>query len=146
MLAVSAAVLGEGRYKAIEGTLDEGLLAADPLSPGAPSSMLTKGTRGTHLLVEREAGHAVHHKMSLLDEARSYVEYGQIEEARALLEEAVLNEPWHLELHQDLLDIYLATRNIENFNAMHLLACDSNNQAKELWDKTAVSLGVASGD
>jgi len=146
MLAVSKKFLDREQYQTLVRKLDTGVHAADTIPP-APASMLTRGTRGTHFLVERLSTHAAG-LLDPLDEARSYLEYGQLEEARELLEDAVMNEPWRLELHRELLEIYRATLDLDSFSTMWKLVDAANNPAADAWAETAeiLSTQVMSGE
>lgn len=76
--------------------------------PGSPASRLSDGVEGdTHLLTER---HAVPAKArDALLEAWEYIEYSQLDQARDLLERAVLQEPDREDLHIELLALFRAT-------------------------------------
>ncbi len=138
MLDTAKRLLERGQYQALVRKLDSGLHAADPI-PCAPGSMLSKGTRGARILVERLDRHETRDP---LDEARSYLEYGQLDEARRLLEEALLSEPSRLELHLELLEIYRATLDLERFDALWKLQDAAQNPAPDAWLETAEFLSM----
>ncbi len=102
--------------KELRKTLDQGLRAADPI-PVTGASMLSKGLSGIRQLVMPEGSGSGGARDPLLD-AREYLEYGQVDQARTTLEEAILMEPWRSELHDDLLEIYRYTRDRDGFLAM----------------------------
>lgn len=131
MLGAAKKLLDREQYQALARKLDGGVHAADSIPP-APASMLTKGTRGTHLMVERLSPHTAS-LLEPLDEAHSYLEYGQLEEAREVLEDALLNEPWRPELHQALLEIYRDTLDLGRFHTMRKLVNAAKNPAADLW-------------
>jgi hypothetical protein len=140
VLKTARPLLEPRQYEALVHKLEGGLHAADAI-PSAPASMLSKGIRGAHQLVERVTTRAAG-MQDPLDEARSCLEYGQVEQARELLEDALLSEPWRLDLHGDLLEIYRAMRDGERLAAMWTLLDAAQNPAAEAWAETAQRLGV----
>jgi hypothetical protein len=48
-------------------------------------------------------------------EAREHIEYSQLAEARTVLEEALPRQPSRIELHAELLLLYRATGDLDNF-------------------------------
>lgn len=89
----------------------------EKLMPNATTAVLSRGMEGACALVEviESARQA---QRDPLIEAREYIEYSQIEEARGLLESAVLDAPDREDLQAELLHLYLATRDFEHFRAM----------------------------
>lgn len=136
MLDATKHLLDRSQYQALVHKLDPGLHAADPL-PAARTSMLSKGTRGIRILVERLDRHETPSLHDPLDQARSYLEYGQLDEARSLLENALLDEPLRVELHTELLEIYGATLDLESFSRMWKLQDPARNPAADAWRETA---------
>jgi len=143
MLASAAPILHEDHARILRRTLaDTGLGTAHlPRFPVTPASVLTTGARGSAALVERIAP-AEPTSGDTVEEARSHLEYGQVEEARALLEQAVLNEPRRRELHRELLEIYRSTRNTAHLIYMWNLLDADNNPAADMWLETATLLRV----
>ncbi|NOQ63043.1 MAG: hypothetical protein GQ582_00850 [Methyloprofundus sp.] len=66
--------------------------------------------------------------------ARDYVEYSQLDEAISTLEIAILATPEYVELHEDLLELYKLTKNIEGFNKMHLALSNISHPMQVEWD------------
>jgi len=66
--------------------------------------------------------------------ARDYIEYSQLDEAREMLETAILSNPDTVELHEDLLELYKTTNNIEAFNKMKTILSEIYHPMKGQWD------------
>jgi len=124
-------VLKMPMYRAMHAVLERGISATDRM-PLSRSSMLSKGLHGSNRLVSRMASAATMTR-DLLQEAREHVEYGQIDMARELLEQAVLENPERMELQHDLLEIYTSTRDRERFAAMRRKLDAKNVVAGEAW-------------
>ncbi len=116
MLLRAKPLLSNEQFQALALRLDTGVSATDPMPPSA-SSVLSKGLTGIRQLVVRiddEDGKP----RDPLDEAIEYLEYSQIDKAREVLEKAVLADPSRKELQHNLLAIYRASNDQENFVAM----------------------------
>ena len=50
--------------------------------------------------------------------ARDYIEYSQLDEAKHVLEMAILEQPERLEIHYELLTLYQSMRDSAGFNQM----------------------------
>jgi hypothetical protein len=85
-------------------------------SPLSSASVLAKGITGTCSLIRPITDTRREEKSSdPLQEARKYIEYSQIDAAREVLERAVLENPERIELQKELLELYRAGRDVENF-------------------------------
>ena len=80
-------------------------------------SMLGRGIEG-NLNLARPVTDKREATRDALVEAREYLEYSQLDEARTVLERAILREPRRAELYLDLLAIYRSTRDRGNFSRM----------------------------
>lgn len=69
-----------------------------------------------------------------LQVARDFVEYSQLEEAREMLESAILTAPDYTELHEDLLELYKSTQNIDAFHKMMFTLSEINHPMQAQWD------------
>lgn len=101
----------------------------------APGAMLCRGVEGTLKLVESGAEKSREPRDPLV-EAREYLEYSQLDEARHLLEEALMQDPRRQELHEELLEIYRSTRDQSNFAKM-LGRLNKGNPMPEQWQELA---------
>lgn len=135
MLALAEPLLSESQRNALAERLKIGLSALDAV-PIAPESVLSKGIRGSTRLVHRPGEGAAEY-LDPLEEARSCLEYGQVDQARSLLEEAVLREPWRSELQGDLLEIYRRARDEVGFGAMFKMLEEAGISLSEQWHETA---------
>ena len=76
-------------------------------------------------------------------EAREYIEYSQIDAARELLEQAILNSPERKELHEELLEIYRSTGNDRGINEFLKKLENIDNPYSELWMVYSEELAAA---
>ncbi|MDD5271371.1 MAG: hypothetical protein PHU14_01505 [Methylovulum sp.] len=91
---------------------------ADPLLlKGNQYSICSRGITGVSELVRHidTQGQPEHDP---LDIALDHIEYSQLEEAKQVLEKAVLKQPKRMELQHELLALYRSTRDPEGFNNM----------------------------
>lgn len=98
-------------------------------------AMLCRGVEGSLKLVESGAERSREPRDPLV-EAREYLEYSQLDEARNLLEEALMQDPRRQELHEELLEIYRSTRDQSNFAKM-LGRLNKGNPMLEQWQELA---------
>mgnify|MGYP006276854891 CR=1 FL=1 len=80
-------------------------------------SVLARGLEGSDRLVE-QSKQPVQISIDPLELARDYIEYSQLDEAKSVLEKAILQQPERVELHHELLDLYRSTRDASGFNIM----------------------------
>ena len=116
MLGAARHALSHAQFHALRQRLESGIEATDAMPVGG-SPMLSKGLTGSNRLVVNQTDTQEQHRDPLI-EAGEYLEYGQLEEARELLEKAVLKEPLRGDLQLELLEIYRYTRDKTNFAAM----------------------------
>lgn len=103
--------------------------------PATRFSMLRKGLQGTSTLVSVKSN-TPKTVRDPLDEARECIEYSQIEEARLILESALLTNPDRREIHVDLLEIYRVSRDQSNFKKMKEKLESLVNPYLEIWQET----------
>jgi hypothetical protein len=72
-----------------------------------------------------------------LQEAREHLEYGQLEEARQVLESAILAQPLRLDLHRDLLEIYRRSQAREAFLTMQRRLNIQTHPLADAWHAVA---------
>jgi hypothetical protein len=65
--------------------------------------------------------------------ARDHIEYSQLDEARQVLEIAVLERPTRWDFQEDLLDLYRSTRDTDSFNAMFTQLIESGITLNDKW-------------
>jgi hypothetical protein len=134
MLRLAKANLEPHQYNLLHESLAKGLD-----SIGAPivhGSVLSRGIEGTLDLVSPAVEERTGPRDALI-EAREYLEYSQLDEARSLLERAVLQEPQRSDLHLELLAIYRSTRNESNFAKMVQELDGMTNPVPKAWQELA---------
>jgi tetratricopeptide (TPR) repeat protein len=127
--------------------LEPGLDARDAL-PSARMCLHGKGYEGDrHLLEETGAGPATEVgealRRDLFREARDAMEYGQVDLARTLLEEAILLEPKRPEIHHDLLEIYRYTKDRKRLITMREQLESIDNPFPEHWEEALAAMEEA---
>jgi len=130
------------QYRTLYACLNSDQVQCDRL-PAPPDSMLAKGLIGSRSLVEA-ADNENESARDPLIEAREYIEYCQVDQARALLEQAILDQPQRMELHTELLEIYRSTRDRASFLAFWRRLNEIDNSAPDVWETAADSF-FASG-
>lgn len=139
MLSLAQHRLGAEQHRALYESLAQGLYVNNPI-PVAVDSRLTKGVTGTCDLLERIAV-TEHSEGDALAEARNAIEYGQLEQARELLEQEIMRSPEHQEVHEELLSIYLATRDLRGLEATRQ-RLEADTPFADEWEKAAETLGA----
>lgn len=115
MIIGAKSKLSEEQYKILQKFMTEDFDIA--LLPGNQYSIFTKGLVGARNLVQQiEASDAPEHDPLVL--AHDYIEYSQLDEAKVVLEKALVNQPQRLELHQCLLELYKSTLDTSGFTTM----------------------------
>jgi hypothetical protein len=117
LLKGASSRLAPEHFEALSSWLSNETPPAGKNLPEPPRSVLSQGVDGVCELV-RAIETAGRPRRDPLVEAREHIEYSQIEEARDLLESAVLEDPDRAELQTELLHLYLATRDHEHFRTM----------------------------
>ena len=131
MLRSAKEILDPYRYQALSGVLQQGIKDTDRM-PLAPNSVFSKGLTGCNQLVQRIESRESR-KLDPLQMARDHIEYGQIDEAREILEQALLTDTGSIELHHELLEIYRCTCDKTRFSAMRQNLREVNNPAEDAW-------------
>lgn len=104
------------------------------LLEGNQYSIFTKGLIGTQNLVQQVSS-SDEQAYDPLDLARDYIEYSQLSEAKDVLENAIINEPHRLELHQSLLELYKSTQDISGLKKMVEFFASLNIPKPDGWDE-----------
>lgn len=94
--------------------LNSGCAPAWAELPPIRQSVLSPGITGSLNLVRVSVKPRLERRDPLL-EAREYIEYSQLDQARAALEEALSRQPERAELHEELLHLYRATEDLDGF-------------------------------
>ncbi len=72
---------------------------------------------------------------STLEEARAYIEYGQLEEAQLLLESELLSKPELEGIEEELLYLYRSTRNHEQLEIMNNKLLEKGSELSLEWQQ-----------
>ena len=81
-------------------------------------SMLANGVCNGEAIVIFDGNEDLAGFADILEEAKAYIEYGQIEEARELLEMELLKEPGSKSIEEELLYLYQSTRQQSHLDTM----------------------------
>ncbi|WP_340124360.1 hypothetical protein [Methylobacter svalbardensis] len=115
MIIGTKSKLSGEQYKILHDFMAEDFDVA--LLAGNQYSVFTKGLIGTGNLVQQlETSNKQTYDPLVL--AHDYIEYSQLDEAKDILERAIINQPQRLELHQCLLELYKSTRDTSGFITM----------------------------
>ncbi|MCF6336401.1 MAG: hypothetical protein L3J84_00410 [Gammaproteobacteria bacterium] len=145
LLFESKCYLDSHHFNVLYQRLGNGINASTVL-PLSYYSRLSKGLIGTIDLLISNNHSATDEARDPQMEAHEYLEYGEVDEARKVLEVAVLKEPWRKELHIDLLEIYKASRDADNCDAMYRQLADKFIPDHHAWIQTAKHIHLATGE
>lgn len=130
-----AASLPEYQATALKQALMLGAAKLDIL-PHSNCSRFNKGVVGTTNLVIK-TGELSQRQFSLLDEARDLIDSGLIDEARLIMEKAIIQQPDDEHVSRELLDIYRYTKNTNAFEAMYAQLNGQSLALADKWDALA---------
>jgi hypothetical protein len=88
------------------------------LLSGNQYSIFTKGMLGASNLIMMPKNH-YESSYDPLELAYDHIEYSQLEQAKQVLEEGILNDPDRLVLHNELLMLYQSTGDVAGFKQMY---------------------------
>ncbi|MBS1212468.1 MAG: hypothetical protein H6R26_1084 [Proteobacteria bacterium] len=132
MLAGAREVLSAEKFAALARIVNEGRLPPERDLPRAAGSRLSQGIEGVLELVE-VATSPDHAPRDSLQEARECIEYSQLEQAKVLLETALIESPEREDLHLELLSLYRATRDEQGFVRMRQQMLQLRHRLPEAW-------------
>lgn len=115
LLNMAAPLLSEEDYQFLSQHQKDGLAARDSVAH-LKGSVLSKGICGTVELVNREKSAAGF--VDSLQEALSLLEFGQVDEARRVLEQAYLSNPSAGKIEDELAEIYRHTKDRVSYDAL----------------------------
>lgn len=134
MLSLSRPYLSVLQRVFLSHSLDSGLSATDVLPPSSGSA-LSLGYSGTETIKAREESAQIR-EIDPVQLAQDYIEYGQIDDARDVLEIAVVAQPWRKELHTELLGVYRATHDSVRSQKMYSTLGNSSIPDDTAWQDT----------
>lgn len=139
MLFNAQSLLAELDFNALQQTLESGLTSNIAISKPA-RAVISKGLSVNQLFIDKVD--SVNKTSSdAVDDASSYLEYGQLDQAREVLEEAVISTPRKLELHHDLLAIFQTTRDSKQFIVFYERLLEMDIALPSLWKEMANEFG-----
>lgn len=141
MFGLSKNLLEKQPRRFLSAALKAGINATS-LLPADGVSVLAMGFSGVNELV-KEVHQTTNGFHSPLEVANSYIEFGQLQEARQLLEKTVLDDTLTEEVQQLLLEIYRKTNNQEDFLKTFFRLRGKPGLAYSVWQATAEFLGCA---
>jgi tetratricopeptide (TPR) repeat protein len=97
------------------------------------SSLLSLGFSGVHELVGRREASNTSGYADAVEEARACLEYGQVDEAREVLERALRQDPGNDVIAAELMEIYQYTRDDERLAIMRQFLLDAAPSEPEDW-------------
>lgn len=100
-------------YRHLLRRMEKGISEQDALPP-SDVSVLSRGHLGMHEVVTKTGSNRTR-DISPLEEARSHMEYGQLDAARSVLESAVFTGSLEKAVHEDLIEIYIRTDDKSGF-------------------------------
>ncbi len=95
-------------------------------------SVLSRGITGVRDIIKVSYDKAGPQRDPLL-EAREFIDYFQIDEARNLLEKAIFEQPERVELHLELIQLYQATRDNNGLQSMREKLIQYLPELPECW-------------
>lgn len=125
--------LNAEQFKAIKDFLKDEHANAN-LIAGNQYSIFTKGILSKNIMINYMD------KPDVLDYdpleiARDHIEYSQLEEAKRVLEKAILKQPTRFELHHELLALYQSTRDPDGFYKMFDELKQSGSEIIDEWNQ-----------
>ncbi|RKZ78017.1 MAG: hypothetical protein DRQ35_06655 [Gammaproteobacteria bacterium] len=139
MLFNAQSLLAELDFNALQQTLELGL--TNEITIQVPNqSVVSKGLSTKQLFIEKVD--SVSQTFSCAaEEATNYLEYGQFDQARTVLEEAIMAAPRQLELHHDLLEIFQKTNDSEQFIVFYEHLLEMKVALPTPWKEMAYEFG-----
>jgi len=144
LLEQAKAFLSNQKTLFFRSIMQRGICDSDPL-PDAHLAVLSKGYIGKNNFIVRTAHTSCSSKNDPRQEAIDCLIYGQVDKARKILEEAVLQEPWREDLQTDLLEIYWATRDLKACQAMYERLADEFIPEHHAWIEVVERISDAMG-
>jgi len=137
MLITAHTLLSDDEFDSLKQSLSRGL-SSEINIPMAQQSLLTKGIQSNILpFIQKVKSDDKNQIINPIDEARSYMEYGQLDEAITTLKNAILANPRQLALHNDLLEILHKTDDKESFISFYEQLLSNKITLPPLWEKMA---------
>jgi hypothetical protein len=140
LLRQAMPVLKPTQQRLLHASMVFGLKATDALPEQPRDSVLLRGMLGGAPVVQLARQDTSIHSEDTLAEAQAFLEFGQVEEARDVLEHAVLREPQRSELQQHLLEIYTHALDYEALLSMRQRLLALGHEVGKDWVETEKAL------
>ncbi len=131
MIDASGTLLNETELLFFKDKLQLGLNKRDAI-PETKYSILSNGFRGSYKLVKKTSA-SIELVKKLLDESHLEIEKGNMDKARIIMEDAVIQIPSSKTLNLQLLKIYRSTQDFNHFNKMFIALNNKEMTLKEEW-------------
>ncbi len=136
MLKHAGSLLNDDQRKTLRGYSESSEAARAEFNwlPLCQASLFSNGLIGNRQLVE--VGDCLESNVRCkdpLEEARECIEYSQVEQARRILEKAVLHNPSQADLSIELLDIYKSTQNVHGLRDLIEQFRKAGHKVPEVW-------------
>lgn len=132
MLQLAKPVLSDKQLDFLFQNISESELLAETATE-SDYSVLSKGYTGQARFIEMRKAEPLVLLRTVVQQANDYLEYGQVQEAKQLLEQYIMREPWYRDLHENLLDIYWATRDLKACQDMYGRLSDKELPDQTIW-------------
>ena len=139
MIAGCKSRLTETQIQSLEKHLDS-KHSGNPLLPFNRYSVFANGMLSTSAIVQIAGKDDQEHDP--LSVARDYIEVSQLDEAITILEQAIMEQPERLELHDELLSLYRSTRDKSKFSRMYGALSDKQIILPPEWEQLKAFLGL----
>jgi len=133
-----AASLPDHQSTALKQALMLGAAKLETL-PHSSCSRFNKGVVGSTNLVIK-TGELSQHQFSVLDEARDLIDSGLLDDARMILEQAIVQQPDDEHVSRELLDLYRYTKNTNAFAAIYTQLNGQSLALADEWQELAEML------
>lgn len=120
-------------------TMGSGIQPWDMSIAHLRTSLLCLCYTGVCEVVHRAAADARAGYANALEEAAASLEYGQVDEAREVLEKALREDPYGDEVAEELLKIYQGTRDEKSFARMRSFFRDSQLPVPDSWPSDLIA-------
>ena len=144
MLGQAKSFLSHKRFLFFNSIIQRGIRDSDPV-PDVQTAVLSKGYTGKKVFIIENAHRSCKDLSDPRQEAIDCLIHGKVNEARKILEHAVLQEPWREDLQIDLLEIYWATRDLSACQSMYARLADEFIPDHHAWVEVVERISDALG-
>ena len=141
MIAGSKSKLTEAQHQELLGYLESNVVGNDG-SFQNPYSVFAKGLESTQAMLKLPVSNPdmQHDPLAL---ARDYIEFNQLDDATSVLEQAIMEQPERLELHNELLALYRSTHNKSSFINIFNVLSNKELLLPPAWEQLSAFFGLS---